>query len=56
MWKCGHVECEDFHISKIPHFQIAMPVHGDSETALREADQAMYADKATKPGGRRRRA
>lgn len=31
-----------------------MPVHGDSEAALREADEAMYGDKATKPGGRRR--
>jgi diguanylate cyclase (GGDEF)-like protein len=33
-----------------------MPIHGDSEAALKEADEAMYADKATKPGGRRRTA
>jgi diguanylate cyclase (GGDEF)-like protein len=33
-----------------------MPIHGDSEAALREADEAMFADKATKPGGRRRTA
>ena len=31
-----------------------LAVHGDSEAALKEADEAMYADKATKPGGRRR--
>jgi diguanylate cyclase (GGDEF)-like protein len=31
-----------------------LPVHGDSEAVLKEADEAMYADKATKPGGRRR--
>jgi GGDEF domain-containing protein len=31
-----------------------LAVHGDSEAALKEVDEAMYADKATKPGGRRR--
>ena len=31
-----------------------MPVHGDSEAALREADEAMYADKAKQSDGRRR--
>jgi diguanylate cyclase (GGDEF)-like protein len=31
-----------------------MPVHGDSEAAMKAADEAMYAEKALKPGGRRR--
>ena len=31
-----------------------LAVHGDSEAAMKEADEAMYTDKATKPGGRRR--
>jgi hypothetical protein len=31
-----------------------MPVHGDSEAAMKAADEAMYVEKAKKPGGRRR--
>lgn len=31
-----------------------MPVRGDSEAAVKAADEAMYAEKAMKPGGRRR--
>ena len=31
-----------------------MPVQGDSEAAMRAADEAMYVEKAKKPGGRRR--
>ena len=31
-----------------------LPVQGDSEAAMKAADEAMYADKALKPGGRRR--
>ncbi len=30
------------------------PIHGDADVALKEAGEAMYADKPTKPGGRRR--
>lgn len=31
-----------------------LAVHGDSEAAMKAADEAMYAEKARKPGGRRR--
>jgi diguanylate cyclase (GGDEF)-like protein len=31
-----------------------LPVHGDSEAAMKAADEAMYAEKALKPGRRRR--
>jgi len=31
-----------------------LPIHGDSEAAMKAADEAMYAEKALKPGGRRR--
>jgi len=31
-----------------------LPIRGDAEAALKAADEAMYADKATQPGARRR--
>jgi GGDEF domain-containing protein len=31
-----------------------LPVRGDTEAAMNAADEAMYVDKALKPGGRRR--
>jgi diguanylate cyclase (GGDEF)-like protein len=31
-----------------------LPAHGDADAAMKAADEAMYADKALKPGGRRR--